>query len=135
MHEIPRESLAAPHLEFAHSFGMRAMRRLMPNRAGAGSLLFRDTVLLDEVKECVHSIPLLRDIVDVKRCNELLARTRAGTCPSEEMLGALTSLCMSAATLRMWAVGLIARAGGVMGNERRRRALTPDVWNLRHTCP
>lgn len=106
-HEIPRESLGRRTVEFAHSLGARAVRRLLPARASAASLLFRDTVLLDEVKECVHSIPLLRDIVDVERCDELVARTRAGACPSEEVLGCLTSLCVSAATLRTWALALL----------------------------
>ena len=51
------------------------------------------------MKECVHSIPLLRDIVDVRRCDKLLDEARAGTTRSDEVLGVLTSLCMSAATL------------------------------------
>jgi hypothetical protein len=98
-HEIPRESFGRRAVELAQSFGKRVKRRLMPGRGGAGPLLFRDTALLDEVKECVHSIPQLREVLDVERCDELVARTRAGACPSEEMLGALTSLCKSAVTL------------------------------------
>jgi hypothetical protein len=72
----------------------------MPTRAGGASLLFRDVALLDQVQELLHSVPLVRDIVDVERCDRLLARSRAGACPSAEVLGTLTSLCFSAAALR-----------------------------------
>ena len=44
-------------------------------------------------------IPMLRDIVDVERCDKLLARTQAGDCPSQELLGCLTSLSLSAVVL------------------------------------
>jgi hypothetical protein len=107
-HDVPVDSIGRRAVEFAQSFGTRAVRRIMPDRAGGASLVFRDSLLLDEVEECVHSIDSLRDLLDVERCDDLLARTRAGACPSEEALGALTSLCVSAATLRTWAFGLLA---------------------------
>ncbi|HWW88093.1 MAG TPA: hypothetical protein VNZ26_31060 [Vicinamibacterales bacterium] len=79
------------------SFARRAVRAFIPARGYAPSMIFRNESLLDEVEERFHSIALLRDILDVRRCEKFLARTRAGSCPSEEMLGALTSLCLSAA--------------------------------------
>jgi hypothetical protein len=47
----------------------------------------------------VHPMPMLRDIVDAERCDKLLARTQAGDCPSQELLGCLTSLSLSAVVL------------------------------------
>jgi hypothetical protein len=87
----------------AYAFGRRAAgrvaRSVIPARSDP-SLFFRDAALLDQVEDCIHSIPMLRDIVAVDRCDKLLARTRAGECPSEELLGCLTSLSLSAAVLR-----------------------------------
>jgi hypothetical protein len=104
LHRIPREPLGPRALELAQSFGRRVVARIarsiVPAHAVAPSLLFRDTALVDEVKECVHSIPYLRDILDAQRCDDFLARTRAGACPSEEVMGVLTSLCLSSKTLR-----------------------------------
>ena len=102
-HESPREPLGRRTFALAQSLGRRAVgplyRSVTPARTEALSLPFTDTVLLDEVKECVHSIPLLRDIVDVRRCDKLVEQARAGTTRSDEVLGVLTSLCVSAATL------------------------------------
>jgi hypothetical protein len=87
----------------ASSFGRHALRRvvrsIVPSRPRSSSLIFRDSGLLDNIEDCVHSIPSLREIVDVRRCDELLAQARAGTYPSEEALGTLTSLCFSFRTL------------------------------------
>ena len=101
-HEIPREWMGRRMWNSAYAFGRRAggrvVRSVIPARSDP-SLFFRDAALLDEVEECVHSIPMLRDLVDVERCDKLLARTRAGDCPSEELLGCLTSLSLSAVVL------------------------------------
>ncbi|MEP7308711.1 MAG: asparagine synthase-related protein [Acidobacteriota bacterium] len=99
--EIPRELPVRRMWDFAQSFGRRAAGRLLrsitPERRRP-SLFFKGA-LLDEVQECIHSIPTLRDIVDVQRCDDLVSRTRAGQCPSEQVLGCLSSLSLSSAIL------------------------------------
>jgi hypothetical protein len=101
--ERPREPLGLRAMQQAGAFGRRAIGRIVrsisPARAAPPSLVFEDKALLDEVQECIHSIPMLREVLDVQRCDALLERTRAGTCPSEEILGGLTSLCVSAEIL------------------------------------
>jgi hypothetical protein len=99
-HDIPRQSRGSRSMAVAWSLGSRIAHRLVPARGAGASLVFRDVVLLDHVQELLHSLPLLREIVDVERCDRLLARSRAGACPSQEVLGTLTSLCFSAAALR-----------------------------------
>jgi hypothetical protein len=99
-HDIQPQPRMSRSMAMAWSIGARVANRLLPARTAGASLLFRDAVLLDQVQELLHSISLLREIVDVERCDRLLARSRAGACPSEEILGTLTSLCLSAAALR-----------------------------------
>ncbi|MEO8256931.1 MAG: asparagine synthase-related protein [Acidobacteriota bacterium] len=100
--EMPRQRPGQQMWQFAQSFGSRAVgrvRRSIARRPAPPSLYFRDEALLDQVTEYVHSIPMLREIVDVPRCDRLIAKTRAGECPSEELLGCLTSLSLSVALL------------------------------------
>jgi hypothetical protein len=75
------------------------VRSLLPAPAPAPSLCFRDAALLEAVEEYVHSIPVVREIVVVSRCDDFLAKTKAGACPSEEIMGGLTSLCVSSVVL------------------------------------
>jgi hypothetical protein len=62
-------------------------------------LLLGHAALLDSVQEQVHSIPGLADILDVRRCDKLLARARDGTFESDEMLGGLAAMCISSSLL------------------------------------
>jgi Asparagine synthase/Glutamine amidotransferase domain len=81
-----------------YSFGRRALGRVVravSRTPRIPSLIFSDTTLVDEVVECLHSTPALSDIVDVKRCDALLAQARGADWASEEALGSLTSLCLS----------------------------------------
>ena len=113
--EVPVEPLARRTIGRAYSYGTRAVNRLMrtiqPARS-ARSLLFSDAALLDHVQDCVHSLAAVRDVVDVQRCDELLERTRAGLCPSEEALGSLTAFCVSAASLQDGAAATLHEWGG-----------------------
>jgi hypothetical protein len=77
----------------------RIVRLFVPWRPAGPSLFFRDMNLLNMVQDYVHNIPSLRDIIDVKRCHDFLAKTKAGACPSEEIMGGLTSLCVSTVVL------------------------------------
>jgi hypothetical protein len=91
----PRELNAMTSI---YSLGRRAMGRVVravSRTRRSPSLVFSDTALLDEVTECLHSIPALSEIVDVKRCDALLAQARTNSGVSEEPLGSLTSLCLS----------------------------------------
>jgi Asparagine synthase/Glutamine amidotransferase domain len=95
---VKYETRAHRTLKSIYSLGRRAAARVVRSilpRPGTPSLVFGDAALLDEVRECLHSISRLSDIVDLRRCDELLSRARAGMCPSEEALGSLVSLCFS----------------------------------------
>jgi Glutamine amidotransferase domain/Asparagine synthase len=100
---IPRQLTSRKVVDFGYLLARRAASRIVssvvPARTRARSLLFSDRRLLDEVSERMHSSSVLRDILDLRRCDDLLARTRTGTCPSEEAVGVLTSLCTSVAAL------------------------------------
>lgn len=100
--DIASESTARRLIARASSLGKRAAgrvgRSIRPARP-TSSLLFSDTALFDDVEECLHSSPALRDIVHMKRCERLLAQARTGVFPSEEALGVLTALCVGAGSL------------------------------------
>jgi hypothetical protein len=101
--ESPREPLGQRTIALAQSLGKRAVGPLYRSVIGAPteavSLPLTDTALLDEVQEYVHSIPILRDVVDVRRCDKMVEQARTGITRSDQLLGVLTSLCLSAATL------------------------------------
>ena len=143
--EVTHEPLTRRAFERAYSYGARATRRLVrsvsPRRTTPQSPLFSDSTLIHFVDDCVHSLPALRDVVDVRRCETLLALNRAGTCPSEEALGGLTP-CVSARDVRAWNRGAETRRhrwwahaaslyASAVGNSTRPcvRAI-PCVWNL-----
>jgi Asparagine synthase len=65
-------------------------------------LVLDDETLLAEVRETIHSVQSLGDVLDIRRCDEFLDNVRAGHYTSnahEEVLGGLTSMCASATTL------------------------------------
>lgn len=100
--ELAHESTARRTVSLIRSYGRRAAKRLAysvqgPN--GPPSLLLGHAALLDSVEEQVHSIPGLRDILDVRRCDKLLASARDGTFESDEMLGGLAAMCISSSLL------------------------------------
>ncbi len=101
--EITRESAISRVWRQLYGFSRRSAARVYRSvRPAPGtdpSLFFRDLNLLNEVQEAVHSIALLREILEVRRCDELIDRTKRGECRSEEILGTLTSLALSARVL------------------------------------
>jgi hypothetical protein len=65
-------------------------------------LVLGDAALQAEVRERLHGIPALRDVLDVTRCDDFLEKVRIGVYRDdghEEILGGLTSLCQAAETL------------------------------------
>jgi hypothetical protein len=96
-HDLEQQTWGRRAAELMHSFSERVVRRLRPTPAA--SMLFGHAELLDEVQERMHSFSILKDTLDLARCDDLLDRTRAGRCPSEEILGVLVSLTTSATAL------------------------------------
>jgi hypothetical protein len=103
----PRESVQSTARRLALRLGARAVKRLatrlLPQpRTRQPWLVLDDERLHAEVKEILHSVPELGEVLDIARCDDFLLGIRDGRHTSsshEEILGGLTSMCVSATTL------------------------------------
>lgn len=101
--ELPRDTF----IDRLRTLGLRARRKLgrtvFQRRAEPVRWLVLDEAALQaEVRERLHGIPALRDVLDVARCGEFLEKVRRSVYRNgghEEVLGCLTSLCQAAETL------------------------------------